>query len=322
MEKITSILKKREINILIPLIVICIGTTMIAPQFASTTNILDLLRSISFTIITSIGMTFIITSGNLDLSVGSTLTIGGMCAGLCLTNGIPVVLSILIAMLLSAAIGVFNGFLAVKIGIPSIIATLGVSYMCKGLVYVVSRGTPYYPFPESFNIIGQGKIGSIHYSIIFAAVLVLVFGYILYYTKYGRVVFALGGNREATRLAGINTDRYLMSIYVLCSTLAGLAGILMSSRMGTAVANAGENKDMMIAAGVIIGGTAFTGGVGTIVGTVIGVSLMEVLTNALVMVRVSAYWQNVLIGALMILAVALDTLRTNPKFNKMKRKKP
>lgn len=320
MEKVKNILKKREMNILVPLIIVCIVTTILAPQFASKTNVLDLLRSISFSVITAVGMTFVITSGNLDLSVGSTLTISGMCAGLCLTSGIPTVPSILIAMGLAVLIGTVNGFLSVKVGMPSIIATLGISYISKGIVFVVSRGTPYYPFPDSFNIIGQGKLGALHYSIIIAAVITLFFGYVLYSTKYGRVVFALGGNREATRLAGINVDRYMMSIYILCSALAGFVGILTASRMGTAVANAGEGKDLMIAAGVIIGGTSFTGGVGTMVGTVIGASLMEVLTNALVMVHISAYWQNVLIGALMILAVSLDTIRTNPKFRKRRRK--
>lgn len=143
----------------------------------------------------------------------------------------------------------------------------------------------------------------------------------LYNTKYGRVVFAMGGNKEATRLAGIKVQKYQMSIYILCSTLAGLTGILTASRMGTSVANAGEGQDMMICAGVIIGGTSFAGGIGTMYGTLIGAALMEVLKNALVMMHVSAYYQNVLIGSLMILAVSMDTIRNNPKFLQKMRKK-
>ncbi len=309
MEKFKSVAKKPEFSVAVFLVVISIVTTLISPVFMSADNVIGLLRNISYSAILGIGMTYVVTAGNLDLSIGSTLTITGMATGLCLVSGLPVPVSILLGLLVAFIVGALNALLVLKLGVPSIIATLGMQYISKGVVFVVSKGTPYYPFPKSFNSLGQSRAFGIPISVYIAIVFVVVFYFIFKHTTYGRKVCAIGGNYEAARLSGIKVKRMTASVYVLVAVLAGFVGILMASRMGSSAANTGEGKEMLIIAAVVIGGTSLKGGIGSMIGTVLGVTLMEVLTNALVIVRVSAYWQNVLIGLMMVFAVSSDYFR-------------
>ena len=212
-------------------------------------------------------------------------------------------------MVFALAVGLINGILVVRVGIDSLIATLGMQYICKGIVNVVSKGNSYYPFPDSFNALGKGNLLGIPYSVYIAAAVLLVCIYILRKTVFGRSVFALGGNSEAARLAGLNVKKLRMILYCIVALLAGFVGILTAARMGTSSATAGDGMELLIIAGVIIGGASLRGGVGSLWGTLFGVSLMEVLKNALVMLHITAYWQNVLIGTLMIVAVSLDCIR-------------
>ena len=320
---VRRLFKRKEMGTLIPLLAIVIITSILNPIFLNLDNIVDLLRNISYTLIVAIGMTYMIISGNLDLSVGSIITLGGMATGFCLVHGVPVALSILMGIIVATAIGFLNGWLVVKLNIPSIIATLGTMYIAKGIVLVVSKGTPYYPFPKSFNAIGQSNLLGVSYSVYIAAILSVIFGYMLEHTTYGRKVMALGGNPEATRVAGVNIGKLRFSIYCLIAALAGFVGILMAARLSSSMANAGDGKEMTVAAAAIIGGASIWGGVGSIWGTIIGVAIMEVITNALVILRVSAYWQSIMIGLIMILAVSLDTLQANrPLLRISRRKKP
>jgi ribose/xylose/arabinose/galactoside ABC-type transport system permease subunit len=313
MSHVRELLKRPEMSVFIPLILIMVFTSINAPAFLSRSNIFDLLRNISYTVIIATGMTYVVLSANLDLSLGSTLTFAGMTTGFCLVHGVPIFLSIIIAMFFAGLIGFLNGMMIIKLKISPVIATLGMQYICKGIVFVVSKGTPYYPFPDSFKVFGQAKFYGLSYSVFFAAVIIAVFHFILISTTFGRKLMALGGNREATRLAGISVNKMMVGVYTIAALLAGFVGILMASRMGSSMANAGDNKDLLIIAGVVIGGTSISGGAGNLLGTLIGVTLMEVLTNSLVMLRVSAYWQNVMIGGLMIFAVSVDFFRRNAR---------
>lgn len=309
-----KILKSREISVIIPLLLVIIIPTIIYPvQFLSFQNIVDMLRSISYSIIVAVGMTFVVISSNLDLSVGSTMTITGMVTGYFLMNDMAVVLAIAIGVATALLIGFLNGFMVVNLKINSLIATLGTQYVCKGLVYVMSGGASFYPFPDTFTILGKGKLLGIPYSVYFAAVIVIIAAYVLSQTVYGRSVYALGGNGEAARLAGLSVAKLRRSLYVLIAVLSGITGILKASRLGTSSPESGTGVEMSIIAGVIIGGASLAGGVGNMLGTVLGVSLMEILKNALVIMRISSYWQNVATGVLMIIAVSMDSIRISRK---------
>lgn len=305
----SKIFKIREINILLPLIAIMVVTTIINPVFMRWENIVELLKNISLDLIVAVAMTYMLISGNLDLSIGAVITLSGITAGFCMVNGVPIPLSILAGLALACGVGMFNGLLVVKLNIPSVITTLGTMYICKGLILIISNGRNISPLPESFTNLVQGEFLGISYAVYMALFAVIIFNYVLKHTTYGRSILAVGGNAEATKIAGININTLRVSIYCLLSTMAGVSGILIASRLGTAVPNAGEGKELSIVAGVIIGGTSIFGGVGSVIGTVIGISIMEVMTNALVMLRVSAYYQNVFIGAIMLLAVGFDSLR-------------
>ena len=301
------ILSFRELGILVSLAVICLVTAIINPVFITPENIIDVLRSISFTLICSVGMTFVLISAGLDLSVGSIIGLSGMLAGFCLVNQVNPVLAILVGLVGGVVIGLFNGFIIVRFKIPSLIVTLGTMYIARGVVYVVTQGRPFYPFPDAFNQIGQGTLAGIPYSIYLAVLVVALGTWTLRKTTFGRSVYALGGNEEASRVAGIPIKRIKIMIYAIGALAASITGILMAARLSSAQAAAGNGWELTVIASVIIGGTSMFGGVGTMLGTVIGTTIMCVLTNAMVLMGVDVYWQKIVVGFIIILAVGLDT---------------
>lgn len=308
---IKKILQNREIGILIPLILICMITSLINPAFLNIGNIVDVLRSISLTVIVAVGMTFVLISAGLDLSVGSVVGLSGMITGWGLVNGVPIPVSIIFGMIAGIIVGYANGFIIVRFKIPPLIVTLGMMYIARGVVYVISKGRPFYPFPDSFKQIGQGALLGIPYSIYIALVIIIIGHFMLNYTTFGRSVMAIGGNEETARTSGINITKTKVLIYCIVSALSAVSGILMASRLSSSQANAGNGWELTVIASVIIGGTSMFGGAGSVIGTVIGASIMAVLTNAMVLMKVSVYWQNIVVGAIIILAVGIDTYRRN-----------
>ncbi len=305
-----KVMASKEIGILIPLILICVITTIINPVFMSASNVINLLRSISVTLIGAIGMTFVLISGGLDLSVGSTLALSGMVSGYCMSVvGMGTIPSIVIGLVAGCLVGLINGLIITKLSIPPLIVTLGMMNIARGLVNVMSKGRPYSGFTDAFNAIGQGSFLGVPYSVFIALVLAILAGLMIKYTVFGRSVMAIGGNEETTRVSGVNIHRYKILTYVMMSFFAGVVGLLMASRLGSAQANAGSGWEMTIIASVVIGGTSMFGGSGSILGTVIGVAIMEALTVAMTMLRIDPYWQKVVVGAIIILAVGIDTAR-------------
>ena len=309
MGRIKHLVKKQEFTIFIILIALCLVATCFNTNFMSAANITDLIKSIAFSIIASGAMAFMIISGNLDLSCGAMITLGGMAAGGCMVSGIPWPLAIVFSLGLCAAFGLASGLLVVKVGINSVIATLGMQYVIKGCVYVTTKGNPFYPLDESFCQIGQGTAAGIPIVIFIAAAVCVCFHIILSNTIYGRSIMALGGNDEAARLAGIKTGSKRISLYVLLAVFCGFSGILSASRVGSALASAGDGKELTIPAGVIIGGCSIMGGRGSVIGAIVGVALLETIKNALVVMRLSAYWQDLATGLIMIVACSIDVFR-------------
>jgi ribose/xylose/arabinose/galactoside ABC-type transport system permease subunit len=299
----------KEIGILAAFLILCIVTALVNPIFLYTDNMIDVLRSISFTLISAVGMTFVIIGGGLDLSVGSVLALGGMVSGWALVNNLPVSVAILLGMVTGMLLGWFNGIVIVKFRIPALIVTLGTMNIARGAVYVISRGRPFYPFPEAFKEIGQGGFLGIPYVIYIAAFVAAIGHYVLSHTVFGRSVMALGGNEEASRVSGIATNRVKLIVYMIAGVCAALTGILMAARLSSSQAGAGTGWELTVIASVIIGGTSMYGGSGSILGTLIGTAIMTVLTNAMVLMGVSVYWQKIFVGFIIIAAVGIDTYR-------------
>lgn len=309
-----SILKRffdmQESSVLIAIVLFCIIITSINNVFISPDNLRNLLRSTGFTLITTLGMTFVLISGGLDLSVGSVYALGGTVCAKMLVAGLPVWVAFLGGVLIGFVTGIINGMIIVKINIPPLIVTLGMMYIARGTVYALTKGVPVYPLPEAFKAIEHTKIfGGLPMVVAVALVLSITAAILLKHTSYGRAVYAVGGNQDAARISGININRIKMSVYAITSSLAALVGILMTSRLGSAQASAGTGYEMTVIAAAIIGGTSTYAGVGTVFGSILGALFMEILSNSLTLMRVSVYWQNIVIGAILILAVALDTYR-------------
>lgn len=308
-QTLLDILSIREIGVLIPLVLMAIAIGCMNGAFFSFENIINVLRSTSFTFIVGVGMTIVLISAGLDLSIGSVFALGGMAAGFALHAGIPVPLAILLGILVGVLIGAVNGAIVVWAGIPPFITTLGMLYMARGLVLITTRGIPIYPLPENFNAIGQESLFGVPYIIIIAAVIGIAADFILKRTTYGRAVYAIGGNEETARLSGIRINPIKFSFYVIVGALATFTGLLQAARLGSAQPNVGQGFELEVIASVIIGGTSLFGGAGSILGTFLGALFMTVLKNGMSLVRVSPYWQQFVIGAIIILAVGIDQYR-------------
>lgn len=291
--------------LLFVLVITCVNRT-----FLTGDNIFNVLRATGFTLLTTIGITLVLISGGLDLSVGSVYALGGTVCAKCLVNGLPIMASIAIGILCGLFVGAVNGLIIVKLNIPPLIVTLGMMYVARGIVYVLTQGVPVYPLPDSFKVLEQKSlIGQIPNVVILALILAFVINVVMKRTPLGRAVYAVGGNPEAARISGINVGRVKMFVYVLTGGLAALTGILMTARLGSAQATAGSGYEMTVIAAAIIGGTSTYAGVGTILGSILGALFMEILSNSLTLMRISVYWQNIVIGVVLVVAVIIDTYR-------------
>jgi ribose transport system permease protein len=299
-------IQRQESSIIIMLILYMGAVTLVNPTFSSSGNLFNVLRSAGFPLITVVGMTFILITGGLDLSVGSVLALGGVITGLACRAGLPVPVAILLGLGMGILIGFLNGFIIVKSGIPPLIVTLGMQYAAKGLVQVLTKGVPIYPLPAGIKAIERFRFLGLPAVVLFALLTAIVGHIILSSTEFGRSIYALGGNREAARISGIRTKRTELLVYTITGALAALAGIFMTARLGSAEAAAGSGYELTVICAAIIGGTSTFGGTGSILGSVLGAFFMEVLTNSLTLMRISVYWQNLVVGTILILAVLLD----------------
>jgi len=302
-----NFLHKQESSIVIVLVVYIIFVSNVNGNFISSGNIFNILRSSGFALITITGMALILITGGLDLSVGSVLALGGVVAGLVAKSGAPTFLAILAGISVGAVIGAINGFIVVKVKIPPLIVTLGMQYIVRGMVSVITKGVPVYPLPKTFTSLEQLKLfGVIPFVVTMALLIAFIFHIVLNHTPYGRAVYAVGGNEEAAKISGIDTNKTKFFVYFITSTLASLSGVLMAMRLGSGEAAVGTGFELTVICGAVIGGISIMGGTGTILGAVLGGLFMEVLTNSLTLMRISVYWQQLVVGTILILAVVLD----------------
>ena len=313
-----KILEIREVGAVLPLLIAVILFTAKSDRFLTYDNMINVLRIASFTMICAIGECYLLISGSWDISIGAVYSLGGVIAGLAMTSmGLPIWLSTILALVAGGIIGLVNAFLVEKLEMPAFVATVGTQFIAKGLVQGITKGTPVYPLPDKFLGVGQTnlQIGSlgIPWVLVIAIVLSIIAGLILKYTTYGRKIYAVGGNGEAARLAGIPTTKIRFSAFILCGILAALTGVLMASRLGSAQANIGNGFEMIVIAGAVIGGISMSGGAGSIFGMALGAFFMALITNGMTLIKISATWQTLVTGAILILACSLEYVRKRLK---------
>lgn len=274
--------------------------------FLSATNFVNVLRQVSIVGIMAVGMTFVILTGGVDLSVGGvTACVGVICAKL-MVSGLNPFVAVVVSLGFTALVGCVNAFFSHEFKLNPMIVTLATLQILKGISYIVTGAIPVYGFTEKFKVIGQGHIGQIPIPIIIMLALYAIAYVILKYTKFGQSIYGIGGNEEAVRLTGINIRKSKYGAYILCSVVSGIAGIVLLSRANTAQPSAGFGYEMDVIAGAVLGGISMSGGEGKITGVFAGVLVMAILSNGMLMMDVSEYWQWVTKGIVMLAAITYD----------------
>jgi ribose/xylose/arabinose/galactoside ABC-type transport system permease subunit/ABC-type sugar transport system substrate-binding protein len=286
------------------LVLLVIVLSITSPPFRSLSNIENILQQISVNGIIAIGMTLVIITAGIDLSVGSVLALSAVVAASFAHPDTPSLLvPILVGVTTGLACGVVNGVLIAKSRLAPFIVTLGMMTVARGVALVYSSGRPIINLSSGYDQIGGGMLGPVPISALIFFVVVLAGIFLLHYARFGRYVYAVGGNELAAKVSGVNTDRVLIGVYALAGALAGLAGIVLSSRVMSGSPTTGTGYELDAIAAVVIGGTALSGGVGTIMGTIVGVLIIGVMNNGLDLLNVSSYWQQIVKGVIIILAV-------------------
>lgn len=295
---------------LIGLILLIAVVSILSPSFLSTKNIFNILRQTSVNAIIAAGMTFVILTGGIDLSVGSILAISGAFCGSLLASGQSIVVAIIAALLVGAVVGFLNGFIIAKGKLQPFIATLATMTILRGLTLVFTDGKPITlgssELAVNFGKIGGGSILGIPTPAIIMILIFAICAYILSNTKIGRYTYALGSNEEATKLSGLNTDKIKIWVYTISGILSAIAGIIITSRLYSAGPSAGTGYELDAIAAVVLGGTKLAGGKGKIGATIIGALIIGVLSNALNILDVSSYYQMMVKGVVILIAVLLD----------------
>lgn len=298
------ITKYRTITVLI---LIVIFATFLSDAFLTVDNLLNVIRQVSIIAIVAAGMTFVILTGGIDLSVGSILALSGAISASVLVKSNSVFLAIITAIVVGVIFGLFNGIFITKGGIPSFIVTLATMVLVRGCVLVFTNGSPIAVKSAIYKFIGKGYILGLPFPIVILIVVFALSYVILKYTKFGRSVFSIGGNREASRLSGINVQKTELFVYTISGLLAGLTGLILTSRLGSAQPTAGSGYELDAIAAVILGGTSLSGGQGAIVPTVIGALILGVLDNVLTLMNVNPFAANIVKGIVILLAVLADS---------------
>lgn len=302
------------LGLLIPLILLIVVITAINPVFLDARNIFNVFRQISIFLILGTGMTIVMAARGIDLSVGSTVALSGCAAGVVLKSGIlpdnmVSVLAIVVAVGVGALVGLVNGLAVTRLKVPPLIVTLGTLTAVRGLAYLVMGSNQVRNFPDPFLWIGQGRFLGIPAAGLIALVVVMGGAFLMNYTRFGTYLLAVGGDRSAAIRAGIRVQFYETCAYVICGALAGLAGAMLIARLDAAQAVLGATMELHAIAVVVLGGTFLFGGYATLLGTLLGAIFLGVAENGLLLMGVPFYWQQIVIGMTLVIAVAIQLYR-------------
>lgn len=298
-----------KLVLILAIVLVFVLFTALNKNFLSTTNLVNILVAASLVGMVAVGHTYLIIAKQNDLSPGSLAALSGVVVALLLQKGLPIPVAILITLLVGALVGLFNAWMVNAINIEAFIATLVTQMIVRGLAYILCGGKPVAISNQAFNNIGKLRILNIPFSVWLMVLCLLVFGFILSKTKFGRSVYAIGGSTEAARLAGLNPQRIIQICFIIIGMLTAMGGVVFASRMNAGQPAANVNLEFDAITAVVLGGTSFTGGVGDMFGTVLGIILIQSFNTGLTMVNVSSFWQYVARGALLLFALTSDFLR-------------
>ena len=299
----------QKFGTVIILLTMCCIATLIQPRFLTYPNLMNVARQVSIVAIMATGMTLVVISGGVDLSVSTVANLAGCVAADLMVRGYPMILSMLIGLATGALAGAVNGLAVTRGKTPPFIATLGMLWVARGAVLLYTNGMTIIGLPQSFVKIGTAWLGPVPVPVVIA-ICIMVLGHIfLRYTRFGLHLFATGGNVEVARVSGIHVERIKLSAYILSGTLAALGGLVLTARVFSGQPTLADGMELQAVAATVIGGTPLSGGEGSLLGTALGVAIMGVLTNGLNLLNVSAYWQHVAIGSIIVAAVIMDVWR-------------
>ena len=300
-----------EMGVVLPLILLLIVIGCVNRDFYNLNNVIDILRSSSYTFIIAAPLTLLMISGGMDLSIAAVTALGCVvCAWGIADFHIGIIPSIILALLVGAIVGVLKAVLVVKLDLPAFIITLGLTKIVNSFILVTTDGIAVSNLNnDAFKLLGQGKLGIVYWTILIAAVIGVAMHIVLCNTSFGREVAACGGNRETAMLAGINVTKVRFIVEILVSVFSALCGVCMCSRFYSGQTAAGSGTELTIMAAVIIGGTSMMGGSGSILGSFLGCLLLAVINNGLVLMRVSTNWQNMIFGIILVISLFIDKYR-------------
>ena len=298
------------LGIVIALVALCLDLAIASPVFLTSSNFLNVFQQISINFVVAVGMTFVIISGGIDLSVGSNIALSGLLMGILMKNyHVPVFVTIVVCIAFSGIVGLVNGMLISFLDLPPFIATLGTMSIVRGAAYTVTAGQPIYTFPKGFTAVSGRVAGIPLWSTLIMLAVILLGWYILKYTRVGRFTYAVGGNESCARLSGINLKKVKCFVYVVSGLCCGVAALLLSSRLDSAVPTNADGQEMDAIAAVVIGGTSMSGGEGSMIGTLIGILIIGIIANGLNLLGVAQGPQKMVKGLIIVVAVIIDVIR-------------
>ena len=299
--------------VVIAVILACLFLSFATDSFATSKNLFNITRNVTFVAIVALGMTFVIITGGIDLSVGSVLCLSSMVLAVTMHAGYSIEIGILASIATALAVGAFNGALIAYLGFPPFVVTLGMLSVARSLAMVASNNTVVFQFgPDHQKLLALGGgawVFGIANPVLYMIILGLITGFTLRWTKFGRHIFAIGGNEHAATLTGVPVKQIKVAVYMISALSAGLAGIIQTGWLGAVTTNLGNGMELQVIAATVIGGADLAGGVGTAFGAIVGAALIEVIRNSLGLLGINAFWQGTFIGGAIILAVLFDRIR-------------
>ncbi|MDD4699678.1 MAG: ABC transporter permease [Oscillospiraceae bacterium] len=307
---------RRNIASILAALLLCVILSFTTDTFLVSTNLLSLMRNVCVNAFIAFGITCVLICGGIDLSVGSVAAAAGVITVRFANAGLPLVFCVAIALVFGAVVGLFNGYLVSHTTIPPFIVTLSTQIIIRGVGYVVTGGQPTQCTNESFNLLGTGNILGIPVPVFVVTIVLVILFFIMNRTRFGRHVYATGGNREAARFAGVNTKSVQMRVFMMSGTLAALAGVVLAARLYSGQPSVGEGFERDAIAASVLGGTSFNGGIGSLGGTVIGIFIIGILNNGMNLLSINSYWQFVVRGCVILGAVYLDYIKKSRALKK------
>ncbi|TPM38215.1 ABC transporter permease [Mesorhizobium sp. B2-3-4] len=299
--------------VVIAVILACIFLSFATDAFATSKNLYNITRNVTFVAIVALGMTFVIITGGIDLSVGSVLCLSSMVLAVTMHAGYSIEIGILASIVTALAIGAFNGIFIAYLGFPPFVVTLGMLSIARSLAMVASNNTVVFQFgPDHDKLLALGGgawLFGIANPVLYMIILALITGFVLRWTKFGRHIFAIGGNEHAATLTGVPVKQIKVAVYMISALSAGIAGIIQTGWLGAVTTNLGNGMELQVIAATVIGGADLAGGVGTAFGAIVGAALIEVIRNSLGLLGINAFWQGTFIGGAILLAVLFDRIR-------------